>query len=135
MIPLCGYCICIHCVYFLSFSARFFPLFGIQYIIYLLNSEYNKMNNLGLLIKIIELTGLTVLIIFAIQGGGEKNHFSFDRVLNPSYEINVYVHKDACGYLAVSSLNTDSNGLKVAIYFLSQYFTTTLNKFCYKGPR
>lgn len=75
MIPLCGYCICIHCVYFLSFSAWFFPLFGIQYVIYLFDSEYNEMNSLGLLIKIIELTGLTVLIIFAIQGGGEKNAF------------------------------------------------------------
>lgn len=72
MIPLCGYCICIHCVSFLSFSAWFFPLFGIQHVIYLFDSEYNEMNNLGLLIKTIELSGLTVLIIFAVQGGGGK---------------------------------------------------------------
>lgn len=30
------------------------------------------MNDFTLLVKVIELTGLTVLIIFAIQGGGTK---------------------------------------------------------------
>lgn len=130
MIPLCGYCIYIHCVYFFPFSAWFFSVFGVQYVIHLFNGEYNEMNNLGLLIKIIELTGLIVLTVFA-----QKKHFSFDCVLDASYERNVYVHKDVCGYLAVSSLNTDVNGLKAAIYFLSQYFTTMLNKFFYKGPQ
>jgi len=125
MIPLCGCCIYSHCVYFLSFSAWFFSLFGIQYVIDLFNSEYNEMNNLGLLIKIIELTGLIVLIAFAIQGGGKS-----------AFQLVVYVHEDVCGYgyLAVSSLNTDLNSLKAAVYFLSQYFTSMLNKFCYKGP-
>lgn len=67
MTPLCGCCIYINCVSFLSFSAWFFSVLGIQYVIYLFDSEYNEMNSLGLLIKIIELTGLIVLIIFAIQ--------------------------------------------------------------------
>lgn len=62
-------------VYFLSFSAWFFSVFGIQYVIYLFDGEYNDMNNLCLLIKIIELTGLTVLIIFAIQRQGKKSAF------------------------------------------------------------
>lgn len=75
MIPLCGCCIYIHNVYFLSFSAWFFSLFGIQYLIYLFNSKYNEVKNLGLLIKMIELTSYIVLLIFAIQGRGKKGLF------------------------------------------------------------
>lgn len=75
MIPLCDCCIYINCVYFLSFSAWFFSVFGIQYVIYLFDGECNDMNNLCLLIKIIELTGLTVLIIFTIQQQGKKSAF------------------------------------------------------------
>lgn len=75
MIPLCDYWIYIHCVYFLSFSAWFFSLVGIQYIIYLFNSEYNKMNNLGLLIKIIEFTYFIVVIVFCYSRRGKKRTF------------------------------------------------------------
>lgn len=75
MIPLGGCCIYSHCVYFLSFSARLFSLFGVQYIIYLFNGEWNEINTWGWLIKTIESTGLIVLILFAIQGEGGKSPF------------------------------------------------------------
>lgn len=76
MVLLCSYRFYINCVYFLSFSTRFVSLFGIQYIIYLFDSEYNEIKSLGLLIKIIELTALIVLIIFAIPEGERKNAFN-----------------------------------------------------------
>lgn len=76
MIPLGGYCVYSHRVYFLPFSAWLFSLFGVQYIIYLFNGEWNEINTWGWLIETTELTGLTVLIIFAIQGeGGEEALF------------------------------------------------------------
>lgn len=67
--------------YFLSFSAWFFSLFGVQYIIYLFHSEYNEMKCIFLHQNY--WIGWSCCASFAIHGAGKKQ-FSFDCVLNAS---------------------------------------------------
>lgn len=130
-LALCSYSIYVQFVNFLSSSAWFFSLFGVQYIIYLFDGEYNKMNCFTLFVKVIELTCFIVLITFATQRGGTKALliFIFICVLRAFSGRNFCVHKDACSYLEVFLLNRDIKGLKAAIFCLSQCFTTLLNRF------